>query len=82
MPDGKYKPEAGNNLLVALRQIKELGNPSISIHGLTCLCSLRVDRRRPSYDDVMVCLQPLLDSGKVKERFFKGQFYRHFYIAE
>lgn len=82
MSDFMYKDEAGDNLLIALRRAKELGDPSISIYGLTCVCSLRVDRLRPSYDDVIACMQPLLDSGQAKERFFEGQLDRHFYIAE
>lgn len=82
MPDVKYHVEAQANILSALRRAWELGNPSISIYALTCVCSLREDRKIPSFDDVMACMQPLLDEGKAKEQFFEGQLYRHFYIAD
>lgn len=76
-----YSSRAKSSVLFALRWSKVLGDPSISIHGLMCVCSVRTDHLTPSEADIMAILQPMLDEGVVKERFFDGQLLRHFSLV-
>lgn len=76
-----YHSGARDSVLAALQRSRELGDLSISLHGLTCVCSVRSDRRRPSDQDIMAIMQLMLDEGVAQERFFEGQLLRHFHLT-
>jgi len=70
--------DAQKNILEALQRFREIGSLAPSLYDLGCVISIRKDRLRPSEDDVLRALQPLLASGVVVEEFSRDYLSRHF----
>ncbi len=59
--------DAHKSILAALQSGREIGEPTLSIYTLSCLITIRKDRMRPSEDDILRALAPLLAAGVVVE---------------